>query len=352
MNGKGLVYTDCIIIDGEGAWRLAVGLRITIRFAGYISMLSANQRIGGEPQGVTNQMANYTIEQLCEDGPQFAMAMLLVCLKSGEPFVTYGAIRDELEHQLKIETIFSIQIGYVAGSLMNKILEIDPKAPLINALITRPTGLPGEGVGGYFADRYKNESYRKWSKVSSKKKRALVDRERTKILRYRQWGKLNKELFGSTAKSKLRKQDGSEVDGFSSTGINYGGPAESEEHKKLKKWVAAHPQKIGLRKSFGKGVPESRLLSGDTVDVLFADGNNFITVEVKSCRSNDEDFRRGLYQCVKYRKVKEAEHLPNKVKVQSVLVTERELNYELKMRARLFDVKFKCVSVNKKNHIE
>lgn len=294
-------------------------------------------------------MGNYTIEQLCEDGPQFAMAMLLLCLKSGEPFVTYGAIRDELEYQLNIETIFPTQIGYVAGSLMNKILEIDPKAPLINALITRPTGLPGEGVGGYFADRYKNRNYRNWKTVSPKKKGALVDRERSKILRYQEWERLNKALFGSTAKSKLRKQHGSEIDGFSPTGKNYGGPAESEEHKKLKKWVAAHPQEIGLRKSFKKGLPESCLLSGDTVDVLFADGNNFVTVEVKSCRSNDEDFRRGIYQCVKYRKVKEAEHLPNKVKVQSVLVTERELNYELKARARLVDVKFKCVSESKKN---
>ena len=292
-------------------------------------------------------MTSYTVEQLCEDGPPFAMAMLLDCLKSGEPFVTYGAIRDELEYQLSIDKIFPTQIGHVAGSLMNKILEVDPKAPLINALITRPTGLPGVGVGGYFANRYKIERYRKWGKVPPKEKRELVDRERIKIMRYRNWEQINKKLFGTTAKSKLRQQDGSEVDGFSTNGINYGGPAESEEHKKLKKWVAAHPHEIGLRKSFGKGELESRLLSGDTVDVLFSDGNNFTTVEVKSCRSNDEDLRRGLYQCVKYWKVKEAENLPNKVRVQAVLVTERELNFELKIRARLLKVRFICVSVNK-----
>jgi len=297
-------------------------------------------------------MANYTVDQLREDGPPFAMAMLLKCLEAGEPFVTYGAIRDELEHQLGIDTIFTVQIGHVAGSLMDQILEVDPKAPLINVLITRPTGLPGKGVGYYFAKKYKNESYRKWSKVSPKKKRELVDRERIKIFRYKNWEKLNKQLFGVIAQSKLRKKEGREVDGFSPNGKNYGGPAESEEHKKLKKWVAAHPHKIGLRKSFGKGEPESRLLSGDTVDVLFSDGNDFTTVEVKSCRSNDEDLRRGIYQCVKYRKVKEAEHLPNKVRVQAVLVAERELNHELKTRARLLKVRFKCVSVNNKNFIE
>lgn len=297
-------------------------------------------------------MPTYSIKQLCEDGPQYAMAMLLDCLKSGEPFVTYGAIRDELEYQFNLKNIFPIQIGHVAGSLIDRILEVDPKAPLINALITRPTGLPGAGVGGYFADRYKNESYRKWKTVSSKKKGFLVDREGKKIRRYQNWEKINKELFGSTAKSKLRKLNGSEVDGFSSTGRNYGGPVESEEHKKLKRWVAEHPQNIGLRKSFGKGIQESYLLSGDVVDVLFEDADGFTTVEVKSCLSNDEDLRRGIYQCVKYRKVKEVEHFPNKVRVQTMLVTERKLNHELKTRAHLLNVKFKCVSVNKNNRTE
>jgi len=178
-------------------------------------------------------MTNYTVEQLREEGPPFAMIMLLDCLKAGEPFVTYGAIRDELEHQLDIDTIFPTQIGYVAGSLMDQILEIDPKAPLINVLITRPNGLPGKGAGDYFANRYKVESYRKWNNVSAKKKRELVDRERIKILHYRDWEKLNTKLFGTTAQSKLLKQKGSEVDGFSPNGKSYGGPAESEEHKKL-----------------------------------------------------------------------------------------------------------------------
>ena len=116
--------------------------------------------------------------------------------------------------------------------------------------------------------------------------------------------------------------------------------------------MATHPHEIGIRKSFGKGKPETSLLSGDTVDVLFSDGNDFAVVEVKSCRSNDEDFHRGIYQCVKYRKVKEAEYFPSKVKVQAVLVTERELISELKIRANLLKVRFKCVLVNKKNQIE
>ena len=52
---------------------------------------------------------------------------------------------------------------------------------------------------------------------------------------------------------------------------------------------------------------------------------------------------------MKYRTVKEAELLPHVVNVVAILVTERELNPELKERARLLNVKLKCVSVNRNN---
>ena len=291
-------------------------------------------------------MSTYTIEQLGNDGPQFAMAMLLRCLSAGEPFITYGAIGDELEYQLNIKTIFPTQIGRVAGSLMNRILEIDPDAPLINVLITRPDGIPGVGVGGYLADRYNNKRYRKWKELKTSEKLEVVERERAKVFRYGKWKQLNNQLFGAGAISKIRNPTRSEVDGRSEDGKNHGGPAESDEHKKLKQWVADNAEQIGLKKSFGIGKPESSLLSGDTIDVLFSDGNDYVAVEVKSCRSNDDDLRRGIYQCVKYRAVKEAEHAPNKVNVRALLVAERELSAELLSRARLLRVGFRCVSVN------
>lgn len=293
-------------------------------------------------------MSKYSVEELREKGPPFAMAMLLECLKGGESFVTYGAIRDELQYQLKIETIFPTQIGQVAGSLMNQILEVDPRAPLINALITRANGLPGAGVGSYFAKKYKVPAYNNWDTVLPMTKLDLLDREREKVLRYGRWEQINTRLFGKGAKTLLRNSEGTEVDGLPRNGRSYGGEAESEEHKKLKFWVAENPHKIGLPKSFEKSEPESYLLSGDTVDVLFIDGANYVTVEVKSCRSNDDDFRRGIYQCVKYRAVKQAEHLPHKVAVRAILVTERELNEDLKARARILGVAVKCVSVNKR----
>ena len=291
-------------------------------------------------------MSTYTIEQLREEGPPFAMALLLQAIKTGEPFVTYGTIANELEYQLNIPKIFPVPIGHVAGTLMNKILEIDPDAPLINTMITRSSGIPGVGVGSYLANRYNNKKLLKWNTLSLKMQKNIIEREREKIFIYPDWELINEKLF-SISNIKLKVKSGNEYDYFNN---NYGGGVgESEEHLKLKEWVANNPQKIGLNKIFTKGETESRLLSGDIIDVLFSYGNSFRAIEVKSCRSNDEDFKRGIYQCVKYREVKRAEHLPYEIDVESILVTERELNSELKERAKLLGIKLKCVSVNIKN---
>lgn len=288
-------------------------------------------------------MANYSIQQLADDGPPFAMALLMESISHGKLFVTYGEIRAELEHQLNIERIFPTQIGHVAGSMMDQILQLDPKAPLINVLITRADGIPGIGAGWYLAERYGEASLKDWNNISKKKKLELVDRERKKVFRYRKWKKLNSELFGDSARKKLCRPPEAESD-FVTT--RWGGAAESEEHKKLKEWVSNNPKQIGLQQAYGVGEPELRLLSGDEVDVMFTHQGTFRAVEVKSIRSSDDDLRRGIYQCVKYREVKRAETYPYEADIEAILVTERKLPSELQERARQLGIKTKCVAVN------
>lgn len=153
-------------------------------------------------------------------------------------------------------------------------------------------------------------------------------------------------MFGSPASIKRLNQISKEEDGNSPDGRR-GGASESEEHKKLKEWVRKNPQEIGLPQSFNQGRAEVELESADIVDVMFTDGAQFAVVEVKSCRSGDGDLKRGIYQCVKYRAVKEAEEKPGNTSVRAILVTERDLPSKLKERARLLRVKTKKVSINK-----
>lgn len=288
-------------------------------------------------------MTTYTVGQLSEEGPQYAMALLLQALSRHEPFVTYGAIGRELEFQLGVKKIFPTQIGHVAGSLMNRILELDPDAPLINVMITQPSGVPGSGAGGYLANRYKKRKYRDWEKLTREQKLEAVAQERALIYAYQaegRWEKINGLLFGTDVLVRLKKEQN--PDDYPG---GYGGVAESEEHRRLKLWVAENPAAIGLPKRFIQGETEHLLLSGDEVDVMFSCGNEHYAVEVKSRRSNESDLQRGIYQCVKYRAVKEAENLPYVTNVKCILVTETPLPPELAQRAKELGVRCKVTQV-------
>ncbi|WP_045484902.1 hypothetical protein [Vibrio owensii] len=283
-------------------------------------------------------MVSYTVEQLRDDGPQYAMALLLNALESGEPFVTYGAIKRELENQWAVDTIFPTQIGHVAGSLMNQILELDENAPLINVLITRGNGIPGAGVSGYLYDRYRKRKYKNFDSLPKDEQIAVVERERELVFNYPHWNEISESLFGNEVQliDTPTKFDDHQ----------YGSGGESNEHKSLKHYIANNPKSIGLGTRFGVGDEEASLLSGDIVDVTFASGTDFKMVEVKSIKSSDDDLRRGVYQCIKYREVKKAEHAPYLVNVESILVTERELPEELRHRAKTLGVRHKIVVVN------
>ena len=289
---------------------------------------------------------SHTRKEIIDTGAPIALRMLIEAIHKGErePFVTYGDIADEIHAKLGGKKISPRQIGAVAGSMMDQILDHDPKAPLINALITCSDGLPG--YSGYLAERYRDPKLEEWKTVSKSQKLEIVARERKKVRLYKDWEKLEKKLFGSPAPIKCLNQISKEKDGNSPDGRRGGAP-ESEEHKKLKEWVRKNPQEIGLPQSFDQGRVEVELESADIVDVMFTDGAQFAVVEVKSCRSGDGDLKRGIYQCVKYRAVKEAQEQPVNTSVRAILVTERDLPNKLKERARLLRVKTKKVSINK-----
>lgn len=267
---------------------------------------------------------HYTVEQLVNDGPRYAMAFLLKSLSHGEPFLTYGRIAGHLEPRMEIPKIFSTQIGHVVGSMQDKIHMVDPAAPLLNALATRQNGIPGEGVASYIDEKYRNGKKNKWADLSDKKKLKIVEKIRLDVRSYSKWNEIYEKLFGESANINYPKEDFKEG---AETG--YGG-GESAGHKALKLWVAENQEKVGVPATFDKVIIEAPLLSGDVVDVMFSDGSSFYPVEVKSIISTDDDLRRGLYQCVKYRAVQEAQELPVKAVVTSILVTERKLSSELK----------------------
>jgi hypothetical protein len=92
---------------------------------------------------------------------------------------------------------------------------------------------------------------------------------------------------------------------------------------------------------------EGSLPSGDRLDVEIVDGDRRIGVEVKSIRSGDDDLQRGLFQCVKYKAVMDAQaDLSGGPKSEVLLVIERELPHHLEKMARSLGVRRVVLSVN------
>ena len=153
--------------------------------------------------------------------------------------------------------------------------------PIQGLVVNQETGLPGDNVNFL---RHKPDP---------RQKEAIVEAVLGKVFSYSRWLDVLEEL-GLSSAAPLNSQP-------ERTTSHRGGPAESEAHKRLKEYVAQHPESVRLKKSLAPGETECKLPSGDIPDVLFQDQNRRIAVEVKSRISGQDDLRRGLFQCVKYR---------------------------------------------------
>ena len=112
------------------------------------------------------------------------------------------------------------------------------------------------------------------------------------------------------------------------------GGGESHEHRQLKEYVRNHPEILGLRHKSKDSTYERRLPSGDSLDVSFESPHRWTAVEVKSAKSDTADHVRGVFQCVKYEAVMEAEHVSKASRkrgfeVKAILVVEGKLDRDL-----------------------
>lgn len=287
----------------------------------------------------------YEREWLNRKGAPYLLSLILEKLETmDEPFVTYGETAEMLERELETSRIFSLHIGGVAGEMMNKIMSVAKDAPPINALVTSTSGIPGVGFAWYHDNLWRAKRSRKWEGLDKDQKLEVVKGVREAAKDYKGWGQVFREAFGDRP-GKLERKRFTEQDGKPPETVFPRGKGESEQHRRLKEWACDNPGEIGLPRGF-EGEVESDLLSGDRIDVLFIRGEEFAVVEVKSCLSSDDDLRRGIYQCVKYREVVRATRLPVEVDVRAILLSERELPPELVARAKLLGVRSRVHKVN------
>lgn len=212
-------------------------------------------------------------------------------------------------------------LNYVLGTIGNALLHLGTAShtvipPIQFIVINKRQGVPGEGVDGF-------GSLANFNKLNKNQKKEIIDRELTKIYTYQHWDWVLNELALEPMDLNLQEE--------LSKAKSIRGGGESESHKKFKEFISKNPHVLGLKNTLKNVTVEYALPSGDTIDILFIDKNLKIGVEVKSDISNAADILRGIFQCVKYKCILEAEqvitnHLPNS---QVILALQGNLPDEL-----------------------
>lgn len=212
--------------------------------------------------------------------------------KQGLTTNTYGDLIKELGK--KRFSGIGTQLGMV-DDVFKRFEELTgEQIPTLNALVkSKSTMLPSPGF---------SYVYKSYPNMGDDEKRHLVALLNNDAINYKNWDWVLSSL--GLAPSIANIQVNEKV---IRSGKFYGKGGEGENHKKLKEYVYQHPETLGLTGIIERET-EYILLSGDRLDVLFvlADGSK-VAIEVKPSTSPDADVMRGLYQCIKYKAIMDAE---------------------------------------------
>ena len=216
-------------------------------------------------------------------------------------------------------------IGKPLGLIEDVLKELSNKMnidiPSLNALCTNSTtNLPSYGFG-YVIPNYES--------LNMKAKKLIVDGYNKRAIDFKSWDiVLNKLCLSPSFVSSEKDEEKIKKGDFTKY-------SESQFHKKLKQYILENPESIGL-KNIILAETEVILLSGDRLDVYFQQKDKTrIAVEVKSRISPDDDILRGIFQCVKYKSILDAENRlhcePSRTRTILVLETSlSESNYKTK----------------------
>lgn len=209
--------------------------------------------------------------------------------------MTYGAVAAEvgMSHHRPVQRA----AGYI-GYALDEIAGLRgwrrrPPPALQSLIINKETGLPGHGVNGFMSHQYQQ------ARTNQQREAALLTAHAA-IYAYPFWDDVMRVLDADPISADLEALT-------SEATASHGRGGEGPEHKALKEYVASMPSVVGLPTAHLPGTTEWRLPSGDSIDVVFKGPGRVLAVEVKSHISGPADIARGVYQCVKYRAVLEAQ---------------------------------------------
>lgn len=270
------------------------------------------------------------------------MLPLLVWCAENEKRITYGQLDSELQRRGLGHHVNVVVYGHPAGAIGDAMIETEQetgvKHPPINALIVNAkSGIPGSGCDYYITNHLQGRPTRD---LSDDDRKSMAEDTFEEIWQFEGW----RRVLADYGLQPLHGGIPALMDEVTEPGApvksGWSNEPESESHRKLKEWVAAHPEVLLSKIKFSKGKTEWLFGSADRVDVMFQHEKGSIAVEVKSEISNEADLERGIYQCVKYRALLRAELkvrnlIPNG---KAVLITSKRFSPRLQQVADILGV--------------
>lgn len=276
-------------------------------------------------------------------------------LDSARPHkITYKNMADAITRKLARSgtNVFHRAVANIVGTMMDDIWEKFEDAPPINAfVVNKDTQMPGFNVQYHF-DAYFHQDWGWYDALSDVEKMRRLQTVWNDACKYREWDEIAAWYRASHGVHTFLKDKGVDEEDGKARRIYGVGPAEGLRHKQLKLYIQAHPKLVGAPSDPDSADVEHQFESLDEADVLFTDDQGLIVVEVKSNISNQQDMRRGLFQCVKYRALAEAEELVSAEEedaaraVAAVLVIETGRRIPASLRADAKTVGVKIVEID------
>lgn len=222
-----------------------------------------------------------------------ALPLLVRQAEAGQT-ISYGRLAEELG--IPNPRTLKDPLGAVGNALASLSEGWGRKVPPLQCVVVnKRTGLPGAGIGWFVEDP---ERFRK---LPPARQRAVLRAELNEVFAFDRW----EEVLGALGLEPAPPVDRGSLERAGR--YRGGGRGEGERHRRLKELVVRRPDLLlGLRK-VREAETERVLPSGDRLDVFFeAEDGSWHAAEVKGADSPEEDLRRGLFQCVKYRALMEA----------------------------------------------
>lgn len=270
-----------------------------------------------------------------------ALPIVVRWAQQGQP-ITYGQLDAEIVKHGLGHHVMAVQYGYPAGAIGNALIELEKRwnkrIPPLNAIIVNAKDrLPGKGVNYYLKHYFKVK--KGTNSISPRQRRAVVEEIQADVFAFKHWDRVLRECelkpFVSYVATDVQKDQiaSPKRSGWSTE-------PESQEHRKLKEYVAKNPTVVGLPRNTAIGRIEYLFASADSADVVFTNPKQLVGVEVKSRISNDADLNRGIFQAVKYQALLRAEQ---RAQLQAptataVLVSERSLPPKLQKLASVLGI--------------